>query len=141
MNIVAIAKDGNHALELLENTDVDIALVDLKMEGMCGTELIKHIKKIRPEIKILVLTSFYDEKDIAGNPDENSGENPSCAKFYSLTPREREICEEISKGNYKQIAWHMHISEGTLKNHISAIYKKTGIHDRTQLAIEFLACR
>ena len=35
----------------------------------------------------------------------------------------------------KQIAEKLYISEGTVKNYISVIYDKTGIHDRVQLAI------
>ena len=36
----------------------------------------------------------------------------------------------------KQIAQKLYISEGTVKNYISAIYDKTGIHDRVKLVVE-----
>ena len=41
-----------------------MALVDLNMKGMGGIELIGHVKRQYPGIKILVLTTFYDDKNI-----------------------------------------------------------------------------
>ena len=35
----------------------------------------------------------------------------------------------------RQIADRLYISEGTVKNYISAIYDKTGIHDRVKLVV------
>ena len=61
MQIVGKAHDGKEALELLEQKSCDLALVDLNMKGMGGIELIGHLKKQYPEMKILVLTTFYDD--------------------------------------------------------------------------------
>ncbi|MBQ9767842.1 MAG: response regulator transcription factor [Lachnospiraceae bacterium] len=60
MDVVGIAKDGKEALELLSGTSADVALVDLNMKGMGGIELIPKLKELYPEMKILVLTTFYD---------------------------------------------------------------------------------
>lgn len=60
MDVVGIAKDGKEALELLSGTAADVALVDLNMRGMGGIELIPKLKELYPEMKILVLTTFYD---------------------------------------------------------------------------------
>lgn len=64
IDVVGKASDGVDALELLEKLEVDIALVDLNMKVMGGIELISNIKKKYPGTKILVLTTFYDEKNI-----------------------------------------------------------------------------
>ena len=66
MTIAGVAHSGEEALELLKKVDADIALVDLKMDGMDGVELIRIIRQEYPAMKLLVLTTFYDEKDIAG---------------------------------------------------------------------------
>ena len=60
MEVVGIAKDGKEALEKLENVTADIALVDLNMKGMGGIELIPKLKEQYPDMKLLVLTTFYD---------------------------------------------------------------------------------
>ncbi len=57
--------------------------------------------------------------------------------IMELTEREKEICSLLSEGlNNKQIAETLYISEGTVKNYISGIYDKTGIHDRAKLIVE-----
>ena len=51
-------------------------------------------------------------------------------------PREKEIAVLIAEGlTNRQIADRLYISEGTVKNYISSIYDKTGIHDRVKLAV------
>ena len=62
--VVGTATDGAAALKVLENSSADIALVDLRMVGMGGLELIRELRKRYGHIKILVLTTFYDEKNI-----------------------------------------------------------------------------
>ncbi len=187
MEITGKANDGKEALQLLEEKEVDcdIALVDLNMKGMGGTELIKIMKERFSHVKILVLTTFYDDKyiteAIAGGADGyllkdsgkdmilgaitqilngitvldqkvmarlaelmagNSGasgkqENVSYDISEELTGREKEICALMVDGlTNKQIADRLYISEGTVKNYISNIYDKTGIHDRVKLIVE-----
>ena len=54
----------------------------------------------------------------------------------SITEREKEICSLLAQGlTNKQIAEALYISEGTVKNYISSIYDKTGIHDRAKLIV------
>jgi len=56
-----------------------------------------------------------------------------------LTERETEIVALIAKGlSNKDIAAKLFMSEGTVKNYISAILDKTGLEHRTQLAIYYL---
>jgi DNA-binding NarL/FixJ family response regulator len=56
-----------------------------------------------------------------------------------LTERETEIVALIAKGlSNRDIATRLFMSEGTVKNYISAILGKTGLEHRTQLAIYYL---
>ncbi len=53
---------------------------------------------------------------------------------YALTKREREIIQLICEGKTnKQIEAHLYISILTVKEHITNIYKKTGVKNRVQL--------
>jgi two-component system response regulator DegU len=55
---------------------------------------------------------------------------------WGLTQREIEIIHRIACGeNNKVIAQHLFISEKTVKNHVSNILRKTGLEDRTQIAV------
>ncbi|MBM7581512.1 DNA-binding NarL/FixJ family response regulator [Caldicoprobacter guelmensis] len=58
---------------------------------------------------------------------------------YNLTPREIEVLLLIADGkNNKEIANELYISEKTVKNHVSNIFKKLDVNDRTQAAIYVL---
>ncbi len=203
MEIVGKAHDGNEALDILKDKECDLALVDLNMKGMGGIELIGHIKKLYPTVKILVLTTFYDDKNITdaisngadgyllkdsgkdailgavsqimggqtvldqkvmqrltmlvaenmsrtdsgvGGVSVNGtmGSTPAIGEdslransvYGELTDREKEIAELMVEGlSNRQIADKLYISEGTVKNYISSIYDKTGIHDRVKLVV------
>lgn len=53
-----------------------------------------------------------------------------------MTEREQEILKLIARGlNNKEIAAALHITEGTVKNHISSILTQLGVRDRTQAAL------
>jgi DNA-binding NarL/FixJ family response regulator len=55
-----------------------------------------------------------------------------------LTDREGEIIELIAEGlDNAEIASRIYISEGTIRNHISAILQKLGLKNRTQLAVYY----
>lgn len=185
MEVAALSRDGKEALTALAEHPVDIALVDLNMEGMGGIELIPYMKQQYPSVKILVLTTFYDDeyitKAIANGADgyllkdsgknaiidavrqimegrtiidrkvmerlallmaekidmgNGQGEHKTVKLPETMTQREQEVCTLLTRGfTNRQIADALFISEGTVKNYISSIYEKTGIHDRAKLIV------
>ena len=57
-------------------------------------------------------------------------------KINSLTNRELEVLIQVANGMFnKEIAMSLHISERTVKNHMSSIFKKLEVSDRTQAAV------
>lgn len=57
-------------------------------------------------------------------------------KVSDLTKRELEVLKMIASGAFnKEIALTLNISERTVKNHVSNIFKKIGVSDRTQAAV------
>lgn len=57
-------------------------------------------------------------------------------KIPLLTKRELEVLIQVANGKFnKEIASHLDISERTVKNHISNIFKKIEVNDRTQAAV------
>jgi len=54
----------------------------------------------------------------------------------SLTRRERDILRLLAQGlSNKEIAAQLHLSEKTIKNHVSEILSKLGLHNRTPAAL------
>ena len=78
-----------------------------------------------------------------GKQEEQTRKDPSKPvprRFQTLTDREREIVALVADGLDNQaIASRLCLSEGTVRNHISAILAKTNLANRTQLAVEWLS--
>jgi two-component system NtrC family response regulator/two-component system response regulator HydG len=55
---VARAHDARSGLSLLEKTEPDVVLTDLRMPGMDGLELLARIKEIRPETMVILMTAY-----------------------------------------------------------------------------------
>ena len=55
---VARAHDARSGLSLLEKTEPDVVLTDLRMPGMDGIELLAKIKEIRPETMVILMTAY-----------------------------------------------------------------------------------
>lgn len=177
--VVGRAQNGLEAIDILKQKKADLMLVDLNMPRMGGIELIRKVHAEYPDVKIIVLTTFYDENNIAeaiaggaisyllkdsgkdailnavdqalkgqsvldnkvmqkltammsSGMDKKTSSDPYAG--LDLTDREKEICKLMADGlTNSQIASLLFISEGTVKNYISSIYDKFGIHDRAKL--------
>jgi two-component system NarL family response regulator len=64
MVVAGSAASGQEALEMLEGAAPDVLLIDLRMPGMNGVETIRAIKAVRPNARMLVLTSYETDEDI-----------------------------------------------------------------------------
>ena len=53
---VGKANSGAEAVQLLRQKDFDVAVLDLKMEDMDGIEILKILKKMAPELVVIMLT-------------------------------------------------------------------------------------
>ncbi|CAM4044543.1 response regulator [Deinococcus frigens] len=61
------------------------------------------------------------------------------SKLWDLTAREHEILRLMAGGySNKQIALVVDLQEGTVKNHVSSILLKLGVHDRTRAVLKAL---
>ena len=178
IEVVGLAHDGAHALELIPQSSPDVILMDLKMPGMNGVQAIRHIQEDFSEVHVLVLTTYdadewvfdairagadgYLLKDadqdtlikaikeiaVGGTPVD-----PSVAgKLFEqvaqhaperdsklaskLTSREVELLSLLVRGySNAQIAAHLFLSEGTVRNYLSNIFSKLNVSDRTQAAV------
>lgn len=50
------AKSGEEALELLQDSPVDVVVLDVKMPGMDGIEALREIKRRHPLVEVILLT-------------------------------------------------------------------------------------
>jgi two-component system NtrC family response regulator len=50
--------NAQHALEIVESTDLDLVLTDMKMPPMDGIELLRRIKEIVPDLPVVMMTAY-----------------------------------------------------------------------------------
>ncbi|MDS0526994.1 response regulator transcription factor [Clostridium sp. SHJSY1] len=118
IEVVALAGNGYEALDICKDNNIDIVLMDIRMEtcdGVMGTRLIKEQFE---KIKVLILTTFKDKEYIE--------EALSYGAFgYLLKNSSHDVIYEAIKSAYKgnmvvnpQVAKEIFISNGVNKHDI-----------------------
>ena len=59
----AVAYDGESALNLIKDDEPEVIIVDLKMPGVDGFEVLRKVKETRPQIEVIILTGHGSEAD------------------------------------------------------------------------------
>lgn len=58
-----VAYDGRSALDLIESDEPDVMILDLRMPGIDGIEVLRRVKQSNPNIEVIILTGHGSEKD------------------------------------------------------------------------------
>jgi DNA-binding NarL/FixJ family response regulator len=70
--VVGSAASAEEALEKLTHVHPDVMLVDLNMAGIGGVRLIGEVKRRMPEVRMLVLSTYYDDQSITSALSEGA---------------------------------------------------------------------
>ena len=143
-------KNGLEVLEEIKAKKIDIKVliltvhdeieylikaVDIGVDGYILKD--SEIKELKTAIQVLACGESYIQPKLI--PALNSrliDRDSDKEKMKLLTDRELEVLIQIASGLLnKEIATTLNISERTVKNHISNIFKKIDVADRTQAAV------
>jgi DNA-binding NtrC family response regulator len=58
-----VALTGEEALAMLEEELPDVMVIDVRMPGMSGIEVLARVKEAHPQVEVIILTGFGSEKD------------------------------------------------------------------------------
>jgi DNA-binding NarL/FixJ family response regulator len=64
MAVVAEAGSGEEACSICAKQPADVVLMDLRLPGLSGVEAIRAIRKERPKLRFIVLTTYDGDEDI-----------------------------------------------------------------------------
>ncbi|HUZ06603.1 MAG TPA: response regulator, partial [Candidatus Paceibacterota bacterium] len=53
-----MAEDGPTAIKLAQENEVDVAVLDIRMAGMSGIEVLERLKYVKPDIEAIMMTAF-----------------------------------------------------------------------------------
>ncbi|WP_329390162.1 response regulator transcription factor [Streptomyces sp. NBC_01351] len=62
LTVVAEAGDGAEAVALARTQDIDLAVLDVAMPRMTGLQAARELSRLRPELRILILTMYDNEQ-------------------------------------------------------------------------------
>ena len=70
VEIVGTCTNGTDTLKALQTLNPDLAIIDIKMPGLSGLEVLKEIRKVNKTLQIIILTfygsEYYRQKAIEG---------------------------------------------------------------------------
>ena len=133
--VLKMQKDAK-VLFLTTFADDEYIIKALKI-GARGYILKQNFESIVPAVKAINIGQYVFGEDIVAKLPEllnKSGKNSF--ESYGISDKEQEIISLVAEGlNNKEIAAKLYLSEGTVRNYLSAILDKLNLRDRTQLAV------
>jgi len=98
ISFVFEAENGEELLKELETTQPDVVLMDLRMPGKDGIETTKEVSKRFPDVKVLILTMFEDERFVSHLME--NGANGYLLKNADPAEIKKAIMEVMARGYY-----------------------------------------
>ena len=98
-------------------------------------------KDVDPDALVRAVRSVHDGNTVlapeaAGSLVRSRARATAIGGLDALTAREREVLAQIAEGrSNREIARLLHMSEKTVKTHVSSVLAKLGVADRTQAAL------
>jgi two-component system nitrate/nitrite response regulator NarL len=90
------AADGATALALLRSDPPDVAVLDLRMPGMDGIDVVAALARNGPAVPVVLLSAFDDEQLVA------AGLEAGAAAYLSKTADREVLCREIAAAAHAQ---------------------------------------
>ena len=87
--IIGEASDGKELFTKIENLQPDIIIMDISLHGMSGIEITKKLYMDHPDIKVLILSKYYNEEFVLNS------QKAGARGFLPKTSSGNEILEAI----------------------------------------------
>jgi DNA-binding NtrC family response regulator len=112
------AENGDEAIEALNNVDFDLVLSDLKMPGLDGLGVLRHVRNVSPQTMFILMTGY-------ASVDSAIEAFRMGAQDYILKPVVIEdVLQKVNRLlQYKSLAWEVQI----LRRQINANSESTGL--------------
>jgi len=159
--VVELEKFSELQAALIKNGEPELFVLDLLLPGVKGATAISDVKKMYPEIPLVVLSAMpsgeardacleagadlYIEKstdtaeisqaihDIMKTDDEDADADAVVVGDIKLSKRQKQLILMLDRGlSNRDIAAELSISEHTVKVHLWRLFRRLGVKSRTQ---------
>jgi two-component system, response regulator, stage 0 sporulation protein F len=86
-----LAANGLDALKIAEATALDCALLDMKIPGMDGLEILARLKKMQPDLPVVMMTAYVEQHMI------DSATELGVVKYFTKPFNIFEMRDEVKK--------------------------------------------
>ena len=117
--------DRDHVVPAMEAGAVGYQLKDIEPDDLVITirQIMNGERSVHPAVTDQLEQNVAEQESLAHNR-------------HPLTPREQDVLAELTKGkSNREIASSLFVTEKTVKTHISNIFTKLEVQDRTQAAL------
>ena len=131
-DVIGEASSGDEGVDIVLKEAPDVVLMDLIMENGNGIEATKRIKDVIPDCKVIVLTSYYDDKQIF--PALEAG----AFSYLLKTATAEEIVSAIKKAHHGENVLEPKVAHKVMNRFQD---KQPTLHDQlTDRELEVLNC-
>ena len=121
-----IASDGQRAVDLAQEHKINVAILDIRMAGMSGTEVLERLKAIQPSIEVIMLTAYETVETIRqalrlGACDylNKPFDVATVRKAVSIAMERHSFADEIRANNEKLAALQLELHDQKLQEEIT----------------------
>ena len=165
MEVVMTASSGHEALEHFDAAHPDVVIIEPWMRSGDGLSFAATVSRQHPEVTIIALSRLWDDEHVAESMGAGASAHlpkttplddlPALIRQSALgaevrpassrepvgrtplTTRERDVLRLASRGlSNVDIGRELFVTEQTVKFHLSNIYRKLGVSNRTQASHE-----
>jgi DNA-binding NarL/FixJ family response regulator len=168
--IVGLSGDVTETERALDETEVDVVLVDARLSGVAWQHAIARVRRARPPARVLLVVAAIDPgllsaargagvhglllrtsspmqirravRAVAAGEtffDVRRAAEPSPGRArdpFRLTAQQQRVLELIARGlSNKEIGIELHISDHTVKTHVTQLLRKLRARDRAHAAV------
>lgn len=94
--VISAAPDGPRGLELASKLDVDLVLLDLRLPGKSGLEVLQEVRLVKPKLPVIALTALDDVSSKVGGLE--AGVDDYVTKPF--------VIEELAARIRARLRWH-----------------------------------
>ncbi len=101
---VLVATEGEQAVHLVEQQPVDVVLLDLRMPGLSGMQVLEKIKAIDPSIEVIVVTGYASYETVLEGLRLHAFDYipkpfniPHLREIVKRAATQRQVCQQRAK--------------------------------------------